>query len=82
MFYNGQGQDTYTRPIDVGLAHTVQDYWLNFALRGSPNGVALPSWETWGDERKVLGLSLAGVGMRSDPVDGGRCRWWQLGVYL
>lgn len=82
VFYNNEPADVYSRPVNVSLAHTVQDYWLNFARDGDPNGPGLPVWGRWGAERRVQGISLAGVGPRVDVSENERCRWWQLGLYL
>lgn len=82
MFYNGQGGDVFYRPIDVELARRVQDYWLGFARTGRPGGEGEAEWAPWGEERRVMGFSLDGVGMRGDVSDNERCRWWQLGLFL
>ena len=82
MFYNGQATDVFYRPINVTLAHVVQDYWLNFARSGTPNGEGLPLFEQWGSGANAQGLSHAGVGPTSDPADNERCRWWQLGLWV
>jgi carboxylesterase type B len=82
VFYNEQATDLFHRPINVTLAHIVQDYWINFARTGSPNGEGLPHFAQWGNDSIVQGLSLAGVGPTPDTTDNARCRWWQLGFYL
>jgi carboxylesterase type B len=82
VFYNGQATDVYYRPINVTLAHIMQDYWLNFARTGNPNGEGLPTFAQWGNDSNVQGLSLAGVGPTLDTSDNERCRWWQLGLYV
>lgn len=82
VFYNEQPTDVFYRPINVTLAHVVQDYWLNFARNGDPNGEGLTDFPQWGDEANVLGLSLAGVGPTPDTTDNARCRWWQLGLWV
>ncbi|KAJ8114479.1 hypothetical protein OPT61_g3652 [Boeremia exigua] len=82
VFYNQQATDVYYRPINVTLAHIMQDYWLNFARTGSPNGDGLPLFSTWGSSANVQSISLAGVGPTDDVSNNARCRWWQLGLYL
>ena len=82
VFYNEQETDIHHRPINVTLAHIMQDYWINFAQTGSPNGEGLPHFAQSGNDSIVQGLSLAGVGPRPDTTDNARCRWWQLGLYL
>jgi cholinesterase len=82
VFYNEQATDVFFRPINVTLAHTIQDYWINFAEFGNPNGEGLPHFPTWGSNSAVQELSLADVGPMEDPLDSERCGWWQLGLYL
>jgi carboxylesterase type B len=82
VFYNKQPTDVFFRPINVTLAHIMQDYWINFAQFGSPNGEGLPHFPKWGHNSKVQGLSLAGVGPTQDSTDKERCDWWQLSLYL
>jgi cholinesterase len=79
VFYNGQETDVFFRPLNVTLARTMQDYWINFAVNGDPNGDALPKWEMG---EGVQELSLERVGMMEDPLDEERCAWWGLGLYL
>ncbi|KAJ4993369.1 carboxylesterase family protein [Stagonosporopsis vannaccii] len=83
VFYNGQATDVFYRPVNVGLAGRVQDYWLSFAREGKPGAAeGGEAWETWGQEKRVMGFSLDGAEMRGDVSDNERCRWWQLGLYL
>jgi cholinesterase len=83
VFYNGQETDVFFRPINVTLAHVMQDYWINFAERGDPNGVGVPKWGRRNDDGKVVQeLGIAGVGPIQDPGDEKRCAWWGLGLYL
>jgi para-nitrobenzyl esterase len=49
------------RPIGGGA--TLQDYWVNFALRGDPNGATLPRWPAFStDARQYLAIGPGGVG--------------------
>jgi len=82
VFYNEQSTDVFFRPINVTLAHIVQEYWINFALSGDPNGEGLPYFAKWGNNSSAQGLSLADVGPTDDPTDNDRCRWWQLSLYV
>jgi cholinesterase len=82
VFYNQQATDVFFRPINVTLAHIMQDYWINFAQFGNPNGEGVPYFPMWNHGEVVQGLSLADVGPVQDPIDSERCGWWQLGLYL
>lgn len=82
VFYNGQATDVFFRSINITVAHIMQDYWLNFAHWGDPNGEGLPHFSRWGDNHNVQGISLAGIGPTPDNANNERCRWWQLGLYV
>jgi para-nitrobenzyl esterase len=34
-------------PVDLALSRQVQQYWLNFARTGNPDGPGLPGWPRW-----------------------------------
>ncbi len=40
----GSGLSGSPGPADVPLAEQIQDYWVNFAKTGNPNGPGLPYW--------------------------------------
>jgi cholinesterase len=82
VFYNGQPTDIFFRPINVTLAHIIQDYWINFAQSGNPNSRGLPFFPRWGSNMSVQGLSHDAVGPTQDTINVDACRWWQLGLYL
>jgi cholinesterase len=82
VFYNEQSTDVFFRPINVTLAHSMQEYWINFAQSGDPNGDGLPYFGKYGQNSSAQGLSLADIGPTEDPTDNDRCRWWQLGLYV
>jgi cholinesterase len=81
VFYNHQTTDIHHRPINVTLARIVQDYWLNFARLGDPNGEDLPYFPQWGNNASVQGVSLADVAPTRDSTNNDRDRWWGLELY-
>jgi hypothetical protein len=82
VFYNGQPTDVFFRPINVTLAHIIQDYWINFAQSGNPNSRGLPFFPRWGGNMSVQGLSHDAVEPMQDTTNVDACRWWQLGLYV
>jgi len=44
-------------PADIALSRQVQQYWVNFARTGDPDGSGLPHWPRWTAARpRVLEL--------------------------
>lgn len=44
------------RPEDRKLSDEIMSYWTNFARTGNPNGVGLPVWPKYGDDRSLIHL--------------------------
>ncbi len=55
-----------TDDVDRGLTRVIQDYWVNFARTGNPNGGALPEWGVVSDGVGVMELG-ASSGMIAFP---------------
>jgi para-nitrobenzyl esterase len=51
---------------DRALARTMMSYWVNFAMRGDPNGSDLPTWPAY-DEKDVVQILGATVEARPNP---------------
>jgi len=60
--------DSYmtTSDLDLALTATVQDYWVNFAATGNPNGIDLPTWPLF--ERPAPLVQELGDKVRSVPA--------------
>jgi para-nitrobenzyl esterase len=41
-------------PADLKVARTIQDYWINFAKTGDPNGPGLPKWPRYDPAKDEL----------------------------
>jgi para-nitrobenzyl esterase len=45
-------------PVESAVAEIMQQYWVNFAKTGNPNGKGLPYWPTF-DEAKPTTMQFA-----------------------
>ena len=48
------------RPEDRALSELMQQYWVNFARSGDPNGPGLPRWPAYGESTKWQVMHLDG----------------------
>jgi para-nitrobenzyl esterase len=57
-FNNPKGQANQTwDDVDTKLADTMSSYWVNFIVKGDPNGSGLPNWPQYRDmNSKVMVL--------------------------
>jgi acetylcholinesterase len=78
VFYNAE-----TATLNQTKAYTLQDYILNFAVRGYPDsdvdGLDRP--KPYGENGTIVEITSTGIFEGVDPADNDRCRWWQLGLY-
>jgi para-nitrobenzyl esterase len=51
---------------DRALSQTMMSYWVNFAMRGDPNGADLPFWPAY-DEKDVVQILGATIEARPNP---------------
>jgi para-nitrobenzyl esterase len=47
VFNNLNRQNSLLQESDYTLAEQMQNYWVNFATTGNPNGKGLPNWEAY-----------------------------------
>jgi len=52
------------RPVAPGVS--LQDYWINLARSGDPNGAGLPRWPRFDAARRHLAIGPAGVSVGAD----------------
>jgi len=62
--------------VNATLATTMQRYFLNFAVSGSPNAEGLPLFPSYSGER-VLKLNHTLFGPIQNSTSLARCSWWQ-----
>jgi para-nitrobenzyl esterase len=59
-------------PADAALQEQIQDYWVNFARTGNPNGPGLVQWPTYRPDRTALwfadGKARTGEVLRADKL--------------
>ncbi|RFU30918.1 hypothetical protein B7463_g5433, partial [Scytalidium lignicola] len=83
-FFNG---DTNTlddfRPINVTVAHALQEFITSFTKTGTPNGDGKQTslFPMYGDDSEVIDLGVDGFIIQTDPVANSRCDWWQKALY-
>ena len=56
------------RPLNVGVdgvRPVMQSYWVNYILRGDPNGPGLPQWPVYGSQRAYIAFTPAGPEART-----------------
>ena len=59
MYLNGMFLDQPQKyPTESALAEIIQQYWINFAKTGNPNGKGLPYWPTF-DESKPTTMQFS-----------------------
>jgi len=80
-FYDGDSStldDGY--PVDVSIAHALQDSIVGFTLAGDPNKAPTPlntSLPLYGSNALVAAFTDSGLLTRLDDMDNVRCAWWQ-----
>jgi para-nitrobenzyl esterase len=60
------GSTTSPTEADRALARTIMSYWVNFAMRGNPNGPGLPSWPAY-DETDIVQILGTTIEARPNP---------------
>jgi carboxylesterase type B len=84
MFYaDGPTKDAYGYGLVNGtVAHVLQDWVINFAVTGNPNGASVPYVPVYGQNRSMGLLSDKGLGLVvPDPAGAERCEFWQKALY-
>lgn len=77
-FYNGPS-NLVSSPE---TALKMQQYIINFAAHGHPNGPGLPTFGTFGNEGRTLVLNSTEVYEVFDKSMAERCSWWEKGLYF
>lgn len=48
-------------PLDYAMSEQLQQYWVNFAATGDPNGPGLPAWPPFTETRQTLHIGDGGI---------------------
>jgi para-nitrobenzyl esterase len=67
VFGNFDNPARKPRPEDLKLSNLIQDYWVNFARTGDPNGNQLPRWDEFKYSDQVVMRLDATSGMQPIP---------------
>lgn len=62
---------------DRQVARTLQQYWVNFATRGDPNGAGLPRWAPYDARRNAAAMELAAAPQPAPPPDAAKLAFYQ-----
>ncbi|KAL3421995.1 carboxylesterase family protein [Phlyctema vagabunda] len=83
-FYNGDTLTWDFRPVVAEVAYALQDYVVNFVMRGSPNHARSPWFPMYGGNSSLLSINTTTLGeVRVDPLSAGeKCAWWQKALYF
>lgn len=76
-YYNGPSPAVKNDTV----AHTLQDYIINFAQKGDPNGPTVPKFQNYRHGHKLINLNTTGIMPIDDETANERCNWWQKALY-
>ncbi|KAK4981106.1 hypothetical protein LTR66_010207 [Elasticomyces elasticus] len=82
-YFNGANATAAsTAVIAPQIAVALQEYIVDFAETGMPNGPGVPFFNIFGANATVQTLGISGITQMMDPAANARCAWWQKALYL
>ncbi len=77
FIWNNLIADRPWRALDHDVADTLQAYWINFAMKGDPNGPGLPKWSAFQEGRNIRAQQLGDTAEPAPLPDAAKLAFYQ-----